>query len=151
MNIFGERLKELRGKTSIDDLVGKLNSKYDSSISKSMISRYENGQAEPKMDTVRIIADYFKVSADYLVGISNTPNPVYAPELTAKDERDIQKELEKIIKGLDTKGSYAAFDGEVLDDMDQEDRELLIAALESSLILAKRLSKQKFTPKKYRD
>ena len=52
-----------------------------------------------------------------------------------------------MIDGLNNKGSYAAFDGQTLDDMDDEDRELLIASLENSLRLAKRIAKQKFTPK----
>lgn len=71
-------------------------------------------------------------------------------ELTAKDERDIQKELQRMIEGLDSKNSYAAFSGETIDDLDEEDRELLKASLENSLRLAKRLAKEKFTPKKYR-
>lgn len=46
MNVFGERLKSLRDKNkqSINELVLELNKKYETSISKSMISRYENGQ-----------------------------------------------------------------------------------------------------------
>ncbi|AEV17601.1 Immunity repressor protein, phage-related protein [Geobacillus thermoleovorans CCB_US3_UF5] len=72
------------------------------------------------------------------------------PELTEKDERDIQKELENIIKGLKTGNGFAAFGGVDIDELDEEDRELLIASLENSLRLAKRIAKQKFTPKKYR-
>ncbi len=72
------------------------------------------------------------------------------PELTEKDERDIQKELEKIINGLKTGSGFAAFGGVDIDELDEEDRELLIASLENSLRLAKRIAKQKFTPKKYR-
>lgn len=72
------------------------------------------------------------------------------PELNAKDERDIQKELKSMIDGLSNNTGYAAFDGEAIDDMDEEDRELLIASLENSLRLAKRIAKQKFTPKQYR-
>ncbi|WP_367387412.1 helix-turn-helix transcriptional regulator [Bacillus vallismortis] len=72
MNVFGERLKSLRDKNkqSINELVIELNKKYETNISKSMISRYENGQSDPKMEVVRILADYFNVSSDYLVGIS---------------------------------------------------------------------------------
>ncbi|HWO95227.1 MAG TPA: helix-turn-helix transcriptional regulator [Bacillus sp. (in: firmicutes)] len=72
------------------------------------------------------------------------------PELNSKDEKSIQEELQKIIDGLSSDSGYAAFDGETLDDLDEEDRELLIASLENSLRLAKRLAKQKFTPKKHR-
>lgn len=73
----------------------------------------------------------------------------YLPELNSKDEKDIQSELERMIEGLSGNG-YAAFDGQTIEDMDPEDKELLIASLENSLRLAKRLAKQKFTPKKYR-
>ncbi|MBS4190348.1 helix-turn-helix domain-containing protein [Bacillus sp. FJAT-49705] len=152
MNKFGEKLRELRNQKnlSIDELVSKLNSSYETSISKSMISRYENGQADPKMENVRVIADFFKVSSDFLLGISDTTVIPFQPELTEKDEKDIQKELQKMIDGLNSKNGYAAFDGQTIDDMDEEDKELLIASLENTLRLAKRLSKQKFTPKKYR-
>lgn len=151
MNVFGERLRELRGNMSIEDLVNKLNDLYESSISKSMISRYENGESDPKMGTIRIFADYFKVSADYLTGMSDERYKIFQPELTAKDERDIQKELQRMIEGLDSKNSFAAFGGETVDDLSEEDRELLIASLERSLKVAKKIAKQKFTPKKYRE
>ncbi|MFT4415289.1 helix-turn-helix domain-containing protein [Fredinandcohnia humi] len=73
MNVFGERIKDLRTnkKLSIDDLVAKLNKIYETNISKSMISRYENGQADPKMENVRILADFYNVSADYLLGLDD--------------------------------------------------------------------------------
>jgi plasmid maintenance system antidote protein VapI len=72
------------------------------------------------------------------------------PELNEKDERDIQKELQRMIEGVSTNSGYAAFDGETLEEIDEEDRELLINSLEQSLRIAKRLAKQKFTPKKHR-
>lgn len=150
MNVFGERLKELRGKLSYEELANKLNNIYDTNISKSMIYRYENG-TDPKMENVRIIADYFNVSADYLLGINNEKVASFNPQLTEKDEKDIQKELQKMIDGLEGKNGYAAFDGNTLEGLDEEDKELLISSLENSLRLAKRLAKQKFTPKKHRD
>lgn len=152
MNIFGERLKELRGKMTIDELVAKLNDAYETKISKSMISRYENGQSDPKMENVRIIADFFKVSSDYLLGISDIKVAPFNPELTEKDELAIQRELQKMIEGLSLSGN-AAFDGRTLDELteeEREDRELLISSLENSLRLAKRIAKQKFTPNKYK-
>lgn len=150
MNVFGETLKKLRinKDLSIDELVNELNSKYETSISKSMISRYENGQADPKMENVRIIADYFKVSLDELIGLN--PKKDSLPELNDKDEKDIQKELQKMIDGLNSNSGYAAFDGQTIDDLDEEDKELLLLSLENSLRIAKKIAKQKFTPKKYR-
>lgn len=151
MNVFGERLKELRGSQSLEELANKLNSIYDTNISKSMLSRYENG-TDPKMEYVRIIADYFKVSSDYLLGINDDKVIFFNPELNEKDEQSIQVELQKMLEGLSKMG-HASFDGRTLDELSEEeleDRELLISSLENSLRLAKRVAKQKFTPKKYR-
>ncbi|MEK5500075.1 helix-turn-helix domain-containing protein [Bacillus sp. FSL M8-0168] len=80
MNTFGERLKKLREDKdlSIGDLISELNKRYDTKVSKSMISRYENGQTDPKMEIVRIIADYFKVSLDYLIGLKEEPLTIAA-------------------------------------------------------------------------
>ncbi|WKB77930.1 helix-turn-helix transcriptional regulator [Bacillus sp. FSL K6-0138] len=80
MNTFGERLKKLREDKdlSIGDLISELNKRYDTKVSKSMISRYENGQTDPKMEVVRIIADYFKVSLDYLIGLKDEPLTIAA-------------------------------------------------------------------------
>lgn len=94
------------------------------------------------------VADFFNVSVDYLLG--RTDQKRYY-DLTDKDELAIQKELKKIINGEDVDSAFAAFDGRVLEDLDEEDRELLIASWENTLRLTKRIAKQKFTPKKYRD
>lgn len=55
--------------------------------------------------------------------------------------------IERLINKLGKDG-YAAFGGE--DPVDEVDKELLIAFLENSMCLAKRMAKQKFTPNKYR-
>ncbi|MFP7171914.1 helix-turn-helix domain-containing protein [Terribacillus halophilus] len=93
------------------------------------------------------VAEYFNVSTDYLLGRTDKKNYY---DLTEKDERDIQKELERMINDLSNDSSYAAFDGAAFSDLDEEDKELLIMSLENSLRLAKRIAKQKFTPKKHR-
>ncbi|MEW4223165.1 helix-turn-helix transcriptional regulator [Rossellomorea marisflavi] len=94
------------------------------------------------------VAEFFNVSVDYLLGRTDSKHYY---ELTDKDEKDIQKELTKMIEGINNKNGYAAFDGQTLDDLDEEDRELLIASMENTLRIAKKLAKQKYTPKKYRN
>ncbi|MEC1177663.1 helix-turn-helix transcriptional regulator [Metasolibacillus meyeri] len=116
-------------------------------ISNGQIRKWD--VSTPGTDKVAIVADYFDVSVDYLLG--RTDKKRYY-DLTEKDERDIQEELQKMIEGLSTSG-HAAFDGRTLDELTEEeleDRELLLSSLENSLRLAKRVAKQKFTPKKYR-
>ncbi|PGT83252.1 helix-turn-helix domain-containing protein [Bacillus sp. AFS040349] len=69
MGKFGEKLRELRftEKVSIDDLVENINQQYGTTISKSMVSRYENDLGEPKIDTAITIAKYFGKNLDYFL------------------------------------------------------------------------------------
>ncbi|NRG43264.1 helix-turn-helix transcriptional regulator [Bacillus sp. CRN 9] len=101
----------------------------------------------PKGSNLIKVAEFFDTSTDYLLGLTDKKRYY---DLTKNDEKNIQKQLEEMIYGLNSKDGYAAFDGQILDDMDEEDKELLISALENSLKVAKRVAKQKFTPKKYR-
>ncbi|WP_102706981.1 helix-turn-helix domain-containing protein [Terribacillus saccharophilus] len=110
-------------------------------------SIYSWKKNKPSSDKLEKVADYFNVSTDYLLGRTNVKRYY---DLTEKDERDIQKELQRMIDEISNNSSYAAFDGAAYNDLDDEDRELLIASLENTLRLSKRLAKQKFTPKKHR-
>ena len=47
--------------------------KYPDGFNKTNISKWENGKAEPRMDTVRLIAATFGVSPNTLIGISDHP------------------------------------------------------------------------------
>lgn len=117
---------------------------------RSMLSR---GIGNASIDNVIKVCKGLGITTDELEQMANgemeMKNPSVA-QLTSKDERDIEKKLQEIINDLNGSDSYAAFNGQTLDDMDEEDRELLIASLENSLRLAKRIAKQKFTPNKYK-
>lgn len=141
MTVF-ERVKILcdERKISINDL--------EKSLGYSKNTLYRLKTQTPGSDKLQAIADYFDVSTDFILG--RTDKKRYY-DLTEKDEQDIKKELDKMINGLNSKSSFASFDGQTLDDLDDEDRELLIASMENTLRLAKKLAKQKFTPKKYRN
>lgn len=110
-------------------------------------SMYSWKKNKPSAEKLERVADYFGVSVDYLLG--RTDKKRYY-DLTEKDERDIQKELENILNDFNNSG-FAMADGSTPDELDPEDKELLIASLEQSLRIAKRIAKRKFTPKKYRD
>ena len=71
MNKFPERLRKLResmrpvrSMTVTSQLMG---------LHPDMLRRYERGEAEPSMDALYKIADYYGVSADYLMGRTNFP------------------------------------------------------------------------------
>lgn len=122
-------------------------------ITNTVLSNYERDYRDPDTQTLAMLADLYEVTTDYLLGRTDKKECDWdskLPELTEKEERDIQKDLEEMINNLNSTDGYAVFDGRSIDKIDEEDRELLIASLEYSLRLAKRMAKQKFTPKKYR-
>lgn len=67
MQIFSTRLRELRTefKFTQQQLSEMLN------IRQQSYARYENGKGEPDLETVVKIANIFKVSCDYLLGITD--------------------------------------------------------------------------------
>lgn len=140
MSTFGNRLRELRMQNKLGQKeIGALLSVSDSSIRK-----YESGDRTPAPDAIKKLAEYFNVSTDYLLGHEKINSNL--PELNAKDERDIAKELEKMMNNLDS-DSGLSFYGQPLTD---ENKEILRASLENTLRMSKALAKKKFTPKKYR-
>lgn len=69
MDQFPERLRRLRERNRLkrcvlSELCG---------LNRNAIKRYELGQAEPTLNTITSIADYFEVSVDYLIGRSDYP------------------------------------------------------------------------------
>lgn len=72
MKSTGTIIKELREKAELtmDEMADRLKA-YNVSPSKSMISRWENDKAEPSMEYARILAKFFNVSLDYLLGLNN--------------------------------------------------------------------------------
>lgn len=67
MKIFCERLKELREEKgiSINKLARELN------VDHSTIVRWEKGERVPTIDNLYLVAKYFNVSADYLIGLKD--------------------------------------------------------------------------------
>lgn len=69
--IFGNRLLELRkaNKENQMDLAELL------SVGKSQISEMENGKKSTTVEKLALICEHYKVSADYLLGLSDDPAP----------------------------------------------------------------------------
>jgi transcriptional regulator with XRE-family HTH domain len=116
----------------------------ETGVPQSTLSDWKNGKGTPKIDKLKKIADYFGVTVDYLIGGNEQKES--APALTEKDERDISKKMEETLAQLEGQQLGLMFDGEPLDE---ETKELLAISLKSSLELAKKIAKQKYTPKKY--
>lgn len=69
MNLFGQRLKELRATKNLTqkDMATLLN------IKERQFQGYELGTTAPRFQALIFIADYFNVSIDYLVGRTDNP------------------------------------------------------------------------------
>ncbi|HPJ90031.1 MAG TPA: helix-turn-helix transcriptional regulator, partial [Thermotogota bacterium] len=82
MSIFGERLKSLIGEKSIRSVA------KESGVSAASLSLYISNKRKPTLDAIELLADYFGVSTDYLLGRSEMKNPL-------KKEHEIEyKELQ---------------------------------------------------------
>ena len=133
------RLKELRENRNLTQAeLAKL-----LKVSPSAIGMYEQGRRDPDSSTLKKLSVLFNVSVDYLLD-NQPPQNDTLPALTLKDERQIAKDLENIVDTLN--GAAAMSD----DPEDEEDLEMLKAALLQAMTLSKRIAKKKFTPKKYR-
>ena len=113
-------------------------------LSSSNVAQWQKGST-PRPQVLQRIADYFGVPVSYFYGaiIEGEEN---APTLTEKDERDIARDLERIMSQLGSSGDLM-FDG---DPMSDEARESMLAAMELGLRAAKLKNKARFTPKKHR-
>lgn len=71
MKPIGEKLKRIRvdNGLTIEALIERLNKNYNLNISKSMVSRWENGHSEPINTFVAAYAKEFGIDMNYLVGI----------------------------------------------------------------------------------
>jgi transcriptional regulator with XRE-family HTH domain len=99
------RIKELRTERGITqaDLAKILK------ISDRAVGHYENGDREPDYSTLLKIADYFDVSIDYLLGVSDIKKP--------NESKNTDKEFVAFYEGYK--------------DLDDADKEILKATLDA--------------------
>jgi len=69
--LLSERIKLARENIGIT----KAEASRRLNLSKIGYCRYEYGERTPSMQTIEVIAQYFHTSVDYLVGISDDPEP----------------------------------------------------------------------------
>lgn len=133
MNMFSVRLKAMRKdkKETQEDIARLLK------VQRTTVGEYERGNIRPPMDKMKILADHFEVSVDYLMGNTNFQT---AEERNEESPNDVSKAMKKILEDLQKNQHAMMFDGEILDD---ESRELLISSLEQSLRMGKIMQKRK--------
>lgn len=130
---FKDRLIQLRKENNLsrEELANKLNLSY------SAISKYETGIRTPDDDIKKKMAEYFNVSLDYLMGVSDIRNPYNEKTLGEKypEINDVEEAMKIILSqpGLMLKG-------EILSD---ESKIILANAIQMGLRTAEELEKKK--------
>lgn len=145
-NTLSERIKERRLLLGYNqpELAQIMN------ISKQTVSNWENGNRTPDAETLSKLSDLFSVSVDFLLGrtdIVTLPSiNGLQQQLSKKDEKDIEKTLNRTLEMLENQEGLM-LSGELIDE---DDFELIKAAIQNGLEYAKKVNKKKFTPKKFR-
>lgn len=110
--VFSERLRDLRksrGKTQ-QEIADMLN------IRRSTYGEYERGVIVPPTDKIQMLAKYFNVTVDWLIGKEET-------------QEDISKTLNTLLTQLKSNKQFV-FHG---NKMNKESRNILIKSIESDL------------------
>lgn len=107
MKIFGERLKKLRiNKHMTQDELGEI---FNPPLAQSTIGTYERGIRQPSLENLIIISNYFNVSIDYLLGLTDEERTV----TTFKEENP--QELREFLNQ-----NNILFNGAELNDEDKQ-------------------------------
>lgn len=132
---FNDMLKYLRvrEKMSQAELADKLG------VSKSTVGMYELGKREPDFETLEAIADLFNVDMNFLLGKVGS-------ELSPKDERDIAKDLNRIMTEIKKGNNGPLYYNGI--EMDDASINLLQNAIEYALRETKKENKVKYNPNK---
>lgn len=119
---IGDRIKKLREENGLmqQDVCNTLD------IEQSMLANYENNRRVPKTDILIKIANYYGVSLDFLVGMTDNRFNSYKGCL-----KDLNKFLQR---------SEIIFDGDTY-KLTDEDRDLILKALEVAFLAVKRGNK----------
>lgn len=139
-NFFATNLKFLRTKKGLEqkDISDFLGLKSPTSV-----TNWEKETNLARAGHLSELASFFGVSLHDLMNVDLTK--ASTPELINKDEQDIQKDIETLIKKLDD-GLYSKDTAEY----DEETRQLLIASLEQVAMIAK-LASKKFKPRNFKE
>lgn len=142
--MFYERYLKLCKDEGVSPSSAAVNAGFNKGTVSTWKKKYESGtDVVPEQDVINKICAYFKCSEQWVRGIEQTEQ---APALTKKDERDIARDLEKIMGDLES-SSDLMFDGV---PMSPQSIESLKSAMKLGLETVKLRNKETYTPKKYR-
>ena len=67
MRVYAVRLRRLREQKKMKRRVAS----ELCGLSKNMMKRYENGETEPRASALILLADFYNVSVDYILGVED--------------------------------------------------------------------------------
>lgn len=144
MSELSERLKNLREEKgiSMDKMCEDLSKIYNMNLAKSTISKWENGKSEPTMSYARVLAKYFDVSLDYIIGLTNEKSDNQKEQQSHKIT-DVKQAMDIIMSqpGL-------MLNGEMLSD---ESKIALANAINMGLAYAKQMQEKEKEKKQKRN
>ena len=117
----------------------------DTGVTQTSLSNWKTGKSTPTTKTLQRLADYFGVTLDYLMTGKEEPKEK-SPELTARDEKDITKTLNKVMEQFENnENGQLYYDGE---EIDETSRILIRNAFEYIIRETKKENKVKYNPNK---
>ena len=90
--MLGENIQKLRKSFSLS----QVDFAKDLGVSKQCVSNWENGYIQPSLDMLVKIADYFKVSTDFILGRCND-NPISTDGLNEKEIAHIKLIIQDLL------------------------------------------------------
>ena len=87
-----DRIKLLRIEHGLtrEELVAELKEKFNLQISLSALGNYERGAREPSISLVAVLAKFFDVTSDYILGLSDIPKIEQWPPITPDDAEAVE-------------------------------------------------------------
>lgn len=101
--MIAQRLRALR------EIQGRDQAEVADSLKLNRVTynRYETGAREPDLITVARLAEYYGVSVDYLLGLTDSPNPYKSPKIISDLRegrvayKDLSEETKKSLSRMD--------------------------------------------------
>lgn len=154
------RFRELRLQRGLsqEQLCKQYNEKYNRKYTTAAISLIEHGKRSPELGALLDFADFYGVSLDYLLGRDLAGEAAYEFSVDSKTRSwQLSEQLRNIIIGLYRIKDTAVSEQKVVDELkrmdsmneEEENIEMLHSLLKQSMILARRVEKNRKAWYKY--
>lgn len=107
--MLGDKIKAFRlsQKMTLDELSTKLNNQYPNTVNfnKGKLSKWENGKEEPKLSSMRILADFYNVSIEDFYVDKPTISTIYN-QLESDRKKEVYEFAENQLRDQNAKNIF---------------------------------------------